>query len=227
MPYVIDAAEMVRSLWAEHKLAVRARGERLYQEIAAEMAAGPPNPVAVVDALRYAMWAPEVALADAVGEGWMHLSPRVGARGRGEMEAALADGPDQARWRLAQLAEQAGDSVIVASRLFDHPGAATCLWLRDGGGPALYVFGGEGRPSRVSPAGVGEILVRHHGEGVTATLRAVARAPLSAQQASDSCGASAPAILEDAARLLVLREVAGAYRPRGLAAQVVLQGLGA
>ena len=217
--------EIVQRLWSEHKFAVLARSRDLYQEIAKEMASGPPDPEAVVDALRHAMTLKESNLREAVEEAWAHLMPRVGATARDAMQTVREKNVEEARWLLAALAEHAADAVVAASRLFDPKEAVDVIWLRDRYGPTMYRME-EATPVRITPAEVGEVLLMAFGETVVEVLRACIREPQTPSEIEDAHGAEARRILTALTRLLVLRRIGGYYRSRGMAAQLVLTGLG-
>ncbi len=219
------ALEIVQRLWSEHKFAVLARSRSLYQEIAQEMAAGPRDLEAVMDALRHAMSLHESNLKEAVDEAWAHLMPRVGAAARDAMQTLLARNTEEARWLLAALAEYAADAVVASSRLFDSPDGVDLVWTRDRMGPTMYRLEGAD-PVRITPAEVGEVLHLAYGDTIIEVLRACMQRPRTPAEIAEAYGDEGRRILEAAARLLVLRRIAGYYRSRGMAAELVLVGLG-
>ncbi len=219
------AREIVQRLWSEHKFAILARSRALYQEIAKEMASGPPDAGAVVDAIRHAMTLKESNLREAVEEAWAHLMPRVGATARDAMQTVREKNTEEARWVLAALAEHAADAVVAASRLFDPPEAVGVIWLRDRQGPTMYRME-EATPVRVTPAEVGEVLLLAFGEPVVQVLRDCVQRPRTPTEVEAAHGREARRILQAATHLLVLRRIGGYYRSRGMAAQLVLTGLG-
>ena len=151
--------------------------------------------------------------------------PRVGATARDAMQTVREKNVEEARWLLAALAEHAADAVVAASRLFDPKEAVDVIWLRDRYGPTMYRME-EATPVRITPAEVGEVLLMAFGETVVEVLRACIREPQTPSEIEDAHGAEARRILTALTRLLVLRRIGGYYRSRGMAAQLVLTGLG-